>query len=58
MVDKYGLKVAFCIDKNDGKSHFAELGSCWPGEPKMSPKIALRFGGRAENSGVGGRAER
>ena len=44
--DKLGLKVVFCLDKNDGESHFAELGSSWPGEAKTWPKIALRVGGR------------
>ena len=52
-LDKLGLKVVFCLDKNDGESHFAELGSCWPGEAKTWPKIALRVGGRAENSVLG-----
>ena len=49
-LDKLGLKVVFCLDKNDGESHFAELGSSWPGEAKTWPKIALRVGGRAEYS--------
>ena len=52
-LDKLGLKVVFCLDKNDGESHFAELGSSWPGEAKMWPKIALRVGGRAENCVLG-----
>ena len=52
---KLGLKVAFCLDKNDGISHFAELDSCRPGEPKTSPKIALRVRGRAENCVLGDR---
>ena len=52
-LDKLGLKVVFCLDKNDGESHFAELGSCWPGEAKTWPKIALRVGGRAENCVLG-----
>ena len=57
-LDKLGLKVVFCLDKNDGESHFAELGSSWPGEAKTWPKIALRVGGRAENSVLGdGRAK-
>ena len=55
-LDKLGLKVVFCLDKNDGESHFAELGSSWPGEAKTWPKIALRVGGRAEKYCVGGRA--
>ena len=50
------LKVASCLDKNDGIGHFAELGSSWPGEAKTWPKIGLRFGGRAENFRVEGRA--
>ena len=61
---KLVLKVASCRDENDGIGHFAELGSCWPGEPKTWPKIGLRVGGRAENCVlgdgrmcVGGRAE-
>ena len=49
-LDKLGLNVVFCLDKNDGESHFAELGSCWPGEAKTWPKIVLRVGGRAEYS--------
>ena len=49
-LDKLGLKVVFCLDKNDGESHFAELGSSWPGEAKTWPKIVLRVGGRAEYS--------
>ena len=53
---KLGLKVAFCPDKNDGISHFAELGSSWSGELKTCPKIALRVRGRAEKYRVGGRA--
>ena len=55
-LDKLGLKVVFCLDKNDGESHFAELGSSWPGEAKTWPKIVLRVGGRAEKYCVGGRA--
>ena len=47
-LDKLGLKVVFCLDKNNGESHFAELSSCWPGEAKMWPKIVLCVGGRAE----------
>ena len=54
---KLVLKVASCRDENDGIGHFAELGSCWPGEPKTWPKIGLRVGGRAEKYCVGGRAE-
>ena len=42
-LDKLGLKDVFCLDKNDGESHFAELGSSWPGEAKTWPKIALRY---------------
>ena len=53
---KLVLKVPSGRDKNDGESHFAELGSCWPGEAKTRPKIALRVGGRAEKYCVGGRA--
>ena len=52
-LDKLGLKVVFCLDKNDGESHFAELGSSWAGEAKTWPKIALRVGGRAENCVLG-----
>ena len=54
---KLVLKVASGRDENDGIGHFAELGSCWPGEPKTWPKIGLRVGGRAEKYCVGGRAE-
>ena len=50
---KLGLKYLFCRDKNDGISHFSELCSSWPGEAKTWPKIALRVGGRAENSVLG-----
>ena len=50
---KFGLKVAFGRDENDGVSHFAELGSSWPGEFKTSPKIALRVRGRAEMAVLG-----
>ena len=53
---KLGLKVPSGRDKNDGISHFSELGSSWPGEAKTWPKIALRVGGRAEKYCVGGRA--
>ena len=35
---KLGLKVVVFIDKIDGETHFAQLGSSWPGEPKMSQK--------------------
>ena len=54
---KLVLKVPSGRDENDGIGHFAELGSCWPGEPKTWPKIGLRVGGRAEKYCVGGRAE-
>ena len=50
---KLGLKVPSGRDENDGISHFAELGSSWPGEAKTWPKIALRVGGRAENCVLG-----
>ena len=53
---KLVLKVPSGRDENDGIGHFAELGSCWPGEPKTWPKIGLRVGGRAEKYCVGGRA--
>ena len=45
---KLGLKVPSGRDENVGIGHFAELGSSWPGEAKMWPKIRPRFGGRAE----------
>ena len=48
---KLGLKVTSGRDKNDGIGHFAELGSSWPGEPKTSPKIALRV--RVKIMGLG-----
>ena len=35
---KLGLKVVVFIDEIDGETHFAQLGSSWPGEPKMSRK--------------------
>ena len=35
---KSGLKVVVFIDEIDGETHFAQLGSSWPGEPKMSRK--------------------
>ena len=35
---KLGLKVVVFIDEIDGETHFAQLGSSWPGEPKMSQK--------------------
>ena len=50
---KLVLKVPSGRDENDGIGHFAELGSCWPGEPKTWPKIGLRVGGRAENCVLG-----
>ena len=50
---KLGLKVPSGRDENDGIGHLAELGSSWAGEAKMWPKIALRVGGRAENSVLG-----
>merc|ERR1711994_126053 len=50
---KLGLKVPFGRDENDGIGHLAELGSSWAGEAKTWPKIALRVGGRAENSVLG-----
>ena len=36
--------MVFCLDKLCGTSHFTELDSCWPGEPKTSPKIVPRHG--------------
>ena len=50
---KLGLKVPSGRDENDGIGHLAELGSSWAGEAKTWPKIALRVGGRAENSVLG-----
>ena len=35
---KLSLKVVVFIDEIDGETHFAQLGSSWPGEPKMSQK--------------------
>ena len=35
---KFGLKVVVFIDENDGETRFAQLGSCWPGEPEISRK--------------------
>ena len=35
---KLGLKVVVFIDEIDGETHFAQLGSSWSGEPKMSRK--------------------
>ena len=46
---KLGLKVVVFIDEFNGRSHFGQLGSCWPGEPKMSRKLVHSFGHLAEN---------
>ena len=35
---KSGLKVVVFIYELNGKTHFAQLGPPWPGEPKMSRK--------------------